>query len=83
MVCGYLPFEDPDTNKLYKKILKCQYTFPKHINSQVKELIQKILNTDPETRYTIKQIRAHPWFEKNLEKAYGTQNANKLSDIDN
>lgn len=23
MICGYLPFEDPNTNKLYKKILKC------------------------------------------------------------
>ena len=22
MVCGYLPFEDPDTAKLYKKILR-------------------------------------------------------------
>jgi 5'-AMP-activated protein kinase, catalytic alpha subunit len=69
MVCGYLPFEDPDTNKLYKKILKCQYTFPKQINGPVKDLIQKILNTDPESRYTLQQIRSHPWFEKNWEKA--------------
>lgn len=23
MLCGYLPFEDPDTDKLYKKIVKC------------------------------------------------------------
>jgi 5'-AMP-activated protein kinase, catalytic alpha subunit len=25
MICGFLPFEDPDTNKLYGKILKCEY----------------------------------------------------------
>jgi 5'-AMP-activated protein kinase catalytic alpha subunit len=48
MICGYLPFEDPDTNKLYKKILKCQYTIPTFVNSLVKDLIQKILNTNPE-----------------------------------
>ena len=53
MICGYLPFEDPNTNKLYKKILKCQYTFPKNVNSSAKDLIQKILNTDPATRYSI------------------------------
>jgi 5'-AMP-activated protein kinase catalytic alpha subunit len=28
MLCGYLPFEDPDTDKLYKKIIKCDYTIP-------------------------------------------------------
>jgi len=25
MLCGYLPFEDPNTEKLYKKILNCDY----------------------------------------------------------
>jgi 5'-AMP-activated protein kinase catalytic alpha subunit len=25
MICGYLPFEDPNTNKLYKKIIANQY----------------------------------------------------------
>ena len=53
MVCGYLPFEDPDTNKLYKKILKCQYNIPSFVNPLAKDLIQKILNTNPDTRYTI------------------------------
>jgi len=28
MVCGYLPFEDPDTAQLYKKILKGDFTLP-------------------------------------------------------
>lgn len=51
MLCGYLPFEDPDTDKLYKKIVKCQYTFPGYISSEGKELISKILNTNPKERY--------------------------------
>ena len=25
MVCGYLPFEDPNTSNLYKKILSADY----------------------------------------------------------
>jgi 5'-AMP-activated protein kinase catalytic alpha subunit len=67
MLCGYLPFEDPDTNKLYRKILKCDYHIPSFVNSMASDLIQKILNTDPEKRYTLQQIRSHPWFLKNTE----------------
>lgn len=47
MLCGYLPFEDPNTEKLYKKILNCEYSFPNYISDQGKDLVQKILNTDP------------------------------------
>jgi 5'-AMP-activated protein kinase, catalytic alpha subunit len=32
MTCGYLPFEDPNTNKLYKKILACDYVIPGFIS---------------------------------------------------
>lgn len=31
MTVGYLPFEDADTNKLYKKILSCEYLVPGYV----------------------------------------------------
>lgn len=62
MVCGYLPFEDPNTNKLYKKILACDYLIPGFITPQSKDLIKKILNTDPNKRLKIEQIRQHEWY---------------------
>lgn len=62
MACGYLPFEDPNTNKLYKKILSCDYLTPGFISKPCKDLIKKILNTDPNTRITIPEIRNHEWF---------------------
>jgi 5'-AMP-activated protein kinase catalytic alpha subunit len=62
MVCGYLPFEDPNTSQLYRKILNCSYKAPKGISAEAKDLIKHILNKDPEQRYTIEQIRGHPWF---------------------
>ena len=43
MTVGYLPFEDPDTNKLYKKILSCDYLIPGYIEKSAKNMIQKIL----------------------------------------
>ena len=33
MVCGYLPFEDPKTSNLYKKIMSAEYTLPKFLSS--------------------------------------------------
>ena len=69
MLCGYLPFEDPNTDKLYKKILDCDYSIPNYVSESGRNLIQKILNTNPEERYTIQQIRSHPWFIKNFDKS--------------
>ena len=62
LICGYLPFEDPNTSALYKKILSADYQVPKFVSEEAKDLISCILNTDPQKRYTIEQIREHPWF---------------------
>ena len=43
LVCGYLPFEDPNTSALYKKILSGEYKPAKWISVDVKSLIRKIL----------------------------------------
>ncbi|CEG41704.1 camk camkl ampk protein kinase [Plasmopara halstedii] len=61
MVCGYLPFEDSNTNMLYKKILNANYTMPTFLSANVQDLIRRILETDPEKRYTVDNIRQHPW----------------------
>ena len=53
LICGYLPFEDPDTSKLYKKILSADFHTPDNISEEAKDLLNCILNTDPEKRYTI------------------------------
>ena len=64
MICGYLPFEDPNTGELYKKILACSYKTPKHISEEAKDLIRLILNTDPQDRVGIDGIRSHAWFRQ-------------------
>jgi 5'-AMP-activated protein kinase catalytic alpha subunit len=47
MSCGNLPFDDPITHRLYKKILNCEYLIPGFISASCKNLIKKIINTDP------------------------------------
>jgi 5'-AMP-activated protein kinase catalytic alpha subunit len=63
LICGFLPFEDPNTANLYKKILNGDYTIPKFVSEDARDLITKILNTDPEKRYTTKDIKEHDWFK--------------------
>ena len=62
LLCGYLPFEDPNTTALYKKITSGEYTIPNFVSSQAKILIQGILNIDPHKRFTIEDIRRREWF---------------------
>ena len=62
MICGYLPFEDQNTKKLYQKIIKAEYKMPTFLSEQAQDLISNILNPDPAQRYSIQDIRNHPWY---------------------
>ena len=62
MLCGYLPFEDKDNDILFEKILECKLIFPKYISKNAKDLIKKILVTDPDKRITIPEIKRHPFY---------------------
>lgn len=53
MMCGYLPFNDPDTYKLYKKIISGNFIIPEFISSEGKNLLRGMLTVDPKTRLTI------------------------------
>ncbi|CAD8051193.1 unnamed protein product [Paramecium sonneborni] len=62
-LCGYLPFEDQNTSALYKKILSGSYQLPSHISKEAQSMIQGILTIKPDKRFTINDIRNHPWFK--------------------
>ena len=47
MVCGFLPFEDPHTSVLYKKIMRGKYEIPSYLSSSLIDFLEGILNTDP------------------------------------
>ena len=64
MLCGYLPFEDNNNPKLYKKIIKGDFETPEFLSSSAVDLLHNILNVDPDKRYTIDQIKQHPWFNQ-------------------
>lgn len=64
MLCGCLPFEDQNHNKLYKKIMAGDFELPRFLSVDSKEIIKNILNVNPEARFTIGDIRESRWYRK-------------------
>ncbi len=53
LLAGYLPFEDPNTGNLYKKILSADFEMPNFLSAEAQDLVTRILTTDPDKRITI------------------------------
>ena len=66
LLTGYLPFNEKQTNKLYKKITECKYILPENISDSAKDLIFRILQKNPLDRITIPEIKQHKWFSNKL-----------------
>jgi serine/threonine protein kinase len=62
IVCGTVPFKASTMNGLHKLILRGKYDFPEHLSSEVKDLIDGMLQIVPQQRLSVKQILDHPWF---------------------
>lgn len=62
MTAGYLPFEDQSNERLFRKIVRCNLEFPDYVSKNSIEMIKLILNTDPETRISIKEIKNHDYY---------------------
>ena len=73
MLCGALPFDDSNEEKLYSKIIKGEFYFPSNIDisDEAKTLIKKILVVNTRLRANIKDIRKDPWFIKNYVPILG------------
>ena len=73
MLCGYLPFDHKDNNKLFLKILQCKIKYPKDLSDEATDLLKKILVPDPKKRITIAEIKKHPFYlkgKKNFENNF-------------
>ena len=62
LLCGYLPFEEADTQLLYRKILTADFHLPRYLSSDAKDLLRNILCIDTTKRFTVQQIQKHNWW---------------------
>ncbi|ONK77216.1 uncharacterized protein A4U43_C02F4280 [Asparagus officinalis] len=65
---GYLPFSDSNLMNMYRKIYRGEYRIPRWMSPELKQLISRLLDTNPVTRITIEGIISDPWFKKGLEE---------------
>ncbi|XP_077233236.1 serine/threonine-protein kinase SRK2A-like isoform X1 [Tasmannia lanceolata] len=74
MLVGAYPFEDQEDPKNFRKtigkIMAAQYKIPDYvrISQDCKHLLARIFVASPSKRTTIKEIKSHPWFLKNLPR---------------
>ncbi|KAJ0007744.1 hypothetical protein Pint_30323 [Pistacia integerrima] len=79
LLAGFLPFQDENVMKMYRKIFKAEFEFPPWISPDARKLISRILVTDPEKRITVSEIMRNPWFQKGFCKPVAVSIDEKLT----
>jgi serine/threonine protein kinase len=66
MVVGKLPFRGDNPDEIKKKIIKEKHSFPSEIEltPEVKDLIDRMLEKEPEKRASVYEISDHSWSNK-------------------
>jgi BR serine/threonine kinase len=69
MLAGYLPFDDDSLRNLINKIKRGNFQMP-NFESDVQDLIRRMLTVDPKQRIQISQIKVHGAFRRGLPRNY-------------
>ncbi|KAL0728239.1 hypothetical protein Bca4012_024332 [Brassica carinata] len=71
LLCGVPPFWAESENGIFNAILKGHVDFSSDpwpsISPQAKDLVKKMLNSDPKQRLTAAQVLNHPWIKEDGE----------------
>jgi serine/threonine protein kinase len=69
LVCGKVPFDDQSMPQLHAKIKKGHVEYPPWLTPECRNLISRMLTTDPSQRATLAEILTHPWMTKGFNGA--------------
>lgn len=64
LLTGKPPFEHEGTQLTFQHIVKVLYTCPEYLSEDAKDLLSKLLVSDPTGRISLKDIQCHPWILK-------------------
>ncbi|SCU80739.1 LAME_0B04390g1_1 [Lachancea meyersii CBS 8951] len=65
LLVGNPPFEESSKELTYRRILKRDLLFPDHVSVPARDLISRLLAYEPNSRIPLKDVKNHPWIEKN------------------
>ena len=60
--CGTLPFSESKEEIIVKKIKAHDYIIPNYLSKEAQDILYHILKVNPDERFTIDNIKQHPWF---------------------
>lgn len=64
LVCGKVPFDDQSMPMLHARIKRGLVEYPEWLSSDCKNLLSRMLVTNPHQRATLNEVVAHPWMTK-------------------
>ncbi|KRX16813.1 Aurora kinase A [Trichinella nelsoni] len=65
MIVGRLPFNDRSSNEVKERILQHQFTIPKYVSYDARDIIEKLLKSKPHMRMKLSELATHPWMIEN------------------
>lgn len=68
LMAGYLPFHDSNLMEMYKRIIKSDFKCPQWFPQEVRKLLSKILDPNPNTRMTVEKIMENNWFRRGFKQ---------------
>ncbi|VAH21137.1 unnamed protein product [Triticum turgidum subsp. durum] len=64
LMAGYLPFHDQNLMAMYRKIYRGEFRCPRWFSRDLTSLLNRLLDTNPETRITMAEVMQSRWFQK-------------------
>ncbi|XP_078429233.1 CBL-interacting serine/threonine-protein kinase 12-like [Wolffia australiana] len=64
LMAGYLPFHDQNVMAMYRKIYKGEFRCPRWFSPELIRLLNRLLDTNPDSRIAIPEIMENRWFKK-------------------
>ncbi|ORM40072.1 5'-AMP-activated protein kinase catalytic subunit alpha-2 [Babesia sp. Xinjiang] len=62
LLCDCLPFDDDEMTILFLTIKQGRYHVPSHLSTDARFLLQRMLDVNPSSRITMRELMSHPWF---------------------
>ena len=87
MLNGKPPFTGVTSSEILAKVARASVTFPEkqwhNVSQEAKSLILKMLEKNPQSRYTAKECLDHPWFQHNGDTSSPPLDVNMLKRLKN
>ncbi|KAJ7915525.1 kinase-like domain-containing protein [Mycena leptocephala] len=66
LVCGRVPFDDHSIEAVHVKVRRGFVQYPYHLSSKCKDLLARMLTTDPMSRISLSEVLSHPWMVREI-----------------